>query len=106
PHLPEPAPRLEIGKVLHNLFDRGVDALEILLIEGTALEIALGELQTLEGHVIQIVRQRLLITGKLGPVSGFRSITREHSLEEALLRGKLRFVTEQHLEATQALDMA
>jgi hypothetical protein len=31
-----------------------VDALEILLIEGTALKIALGELQTLEGYVIQV----------------------------------------------------
>ena len=71
-HLPEPAPRLEISKVIHDLFDGSVDAFEILLIEGTALEIALGELQTLKGHVIQIVRERLLLKGKLGLVSGFR----------------------------------
>jgi hypothetical protein len=71
-HLPEPAPRLEISKVIHDLFDGSVDAVEILLIEGTALEIALGELQTLKGHVIQIVRQRLILKGKLGLVSGFR----------------------------------
>ena len=45
--------------------------LRSLLIEGTALEIALGELQTLKGHVIQVVRERLILKGKLGLVSGF-----------------------------------
>ena len=46
--------------------------LRILLIESAAREIALSELQSLEGHVIQIVRERLLLKGKLGLVSGFR----------------------------------
>jgi hypothetical protein len=46
--------------------------LEILLIEGTALEIALGELQTFEGYVIQVARERLIVKGKLCLVSGFR----------------------------------
>ena len=46
-HLPEPAPRLEIGEVVHDLFDGSADALEILLIEGAAFEIALDKLQTL-----------------------------------------------------------
>ena len=46
--------------------------LKILLIEGTAREIALGELQTLKCHVVEVGRERLVLKGKLGLVSGFR----------------------------------
>ena len=38
----------------------------------TALKIVLGELQTLEGDVIQVARQPLILKGKLRLVSGFR----------------------------------
>ena len=70
--LPEPAARLEISKVIHDLFDGSVDAFEILLIEGAAFVIALDNLQPFKDHVVEIGRERLLFQAKFGLIGSFR----------------------------------
>src|SRR6476646_10675349 len=40
-HLPEPAPWLEIGEIVHHLVDSGVDGFQILGVERAAFGVAL-----------------------------------------------------------------
>ena len=54
------------ARFVHDLFDGSPDALEILLIESTAREIAFGELQTLKGHVVEVAHKRLILKAAIG----------------------------------------
>src|SRR5262245_13839350 len=106
-HLPEPAPRLEVGEIVHHLVDGRVDRLQILDVERAAFGVALGELEAGESNLVEIVNKRApLLQAKLGLIGGFGGIAGEGTLVEALRRRERRLVAEQHFEKVQPFDMA
>lgn len=106
-HLPEPTPRLEIGKVVHHLGDRRVDAFQVLRVERAALGVALGEHEAGKRYVIEVVHERTrFLQAELGLIGGLRRIADERALVEALRRRQRGLVTEQHIEKVQGLHVA